>query len=238
MASSYMVMAPKQLEDPLAHLPCSTVVQYKKGQIIYSEHQPATDIYLVLDGKVKVTRLADNGRRTLVDVYKTDEFFGEAAMNLPRRNEQATALTSAKVMVWSSAEIEDVMVKRPRLGVALMQILVRRGIELEHRIDGFSVDNIKRRLARSLIRFAGRMGTLESSGTTAMPHMTHELLAQYVGTSREIVTQYMNELRRQGFVRYSRKGIVLYKEALQEWLRQNRQEAPAKENTFSLPQPA
>ena len=42
---------------------------------------------------------------------------------------------------------------------------------------------------------------------------THELLSQYVGTSREIVTHYMNQFRRQGYLRYSRKGILLHRDA-------------------------
>ena len=46
----------------------------------------------------------------------------------------------------------------------------------------------------------------------------HELLAQYIGTSRELVTQYMNQFRRQGFLRYSRKGIVVYPAGVNEIL--------------------
>jgi len=46
--------------------------------------------------------------------------------------------------------------------------------------------------------------------------ITHELLSRYVATSRELVTQRMNEFRRLGYVRYSRKEIVLYPEALRK----------------------
>ena len=54
MATSPVVVAPqKPLEDPLAHLPCSTIVEYRKGQMIYNQDQPSTSIYLVIDGKVK-----------------------------------------------------------------------------------------------------------------------------------------------------------------------------------------
>lgn len=213
--------APKPLEDPLAHLPCSVVIQYKKGQIIYAEEQPATDLYLVLDGKVKVSRLADNGRPVVVDIYRTDEFFGESALlSLPHRGEQAVAMVHTKVMMWSGAAIEDITTRRPRLGLALLQILTRRGIELEHRIASFAVDNIARRLARALIRFCGRMGTVQPDGSMGMPPLTHEFLAEYVGTSREIVTHYMNEFRRQGYLRYSRRGITLQRDIFKEWLRQ------------------
>jgi CRP/FNR family cyclic AMP-dependent transcriptional regulator len=54
MATSHTVVTPhKILEDPLAHLPCSTIVEYRKGQMIYNQDQPSTSIYLVIEGKVK-----------------------------------------------------------------------------------------------------------------------------------------------------------------------------------------
>jgi CRP-like cAMP-binding protein len=72
-----------------------------------------------------------------------------------------------------------------------------------------------------LIRFSERLGHRAEDGSVQMMPFTHELLSQYVGTSREIVTHYMNQFRRQGYLRYSRKGILLYRDALKEWLRQN-----------------
>ena len=54
-----------------------------------------------------------------------------------------------------------------------------------------------------------------------MAAFTHELLSQYVGTSREIVTHYMNQFRRLGFLQYSRRGIVLYRAPFEQWLREN-----------------
>ena len=220
MASSTFA-TPKPLEDPLAHLPCSTIVEYRKGQIIYSQDQPSTTLYLVIDGKVKVSRVADDGHQVVVDIYQSDEFFGESAfLNLPHRCEQATALDNTKLMTWTTAEIEDIATKRPRLAVALLQILVQRTVDFTHRIESFSLDNIARRLARSLIRFSDRLGVEEPDGSVRMAPFTHELLSQYVGTSREIVTHYMNQFRRQGYLRYSRKGIVLYRDAFKDWLRQ------------------
>jgi CRP/FNR family cyclic AMP-dependent transcriptional regulator len=223
MATSPSVLVPqKALEDPLAHLPCSSIVEYKKGQMIYNQDQPSTNIFLIIAGKIKITRLADDGHQVVVDLYQPDEFFGESAfLNLPHRCEQATALENTKLMTWTTAEIEDIITKRPRLAVALLQILVQRTIDFTHRIESFSVDNIARRLARSLIRFSERLGTVEEDGTVRMVPFTHELLSQYVGTSREIVTHYMNQFRRQGYLRYSRKGIILYRDAFKDWLRQN-----------------
>ena len=211
----------KALEDPLAHLPCSIILEYKKGQSVYNQDQPSTSIYLVISGKVKVCRLADDGRQVVVDIYQPDEFFGESAFLGPGpRNEIAIALENTKVMTWTTNDIEDILVRRPKLAVALMQLLVQRSMDFGSRIESFSVDNIARRLARTLIRFSERLGTQSEDGSTQMIPFTHELLSQYVGTSREIVTHYMNQFRRQGYLRYSRKGIMLYRDAMKDWLKQ------------------
>ena len=222
MASSAVVSAPQRaLEDPLAHLPCSTILEYKKGQVIYNQDQPSTSIYLVIDGKVKVCRLADDGRQVVVDIYQPDEFFGESAfLGLAQRTEISVALENTKVMTWTTNEIEEITMKRPKLAIALLQLLVQRSMDFGYRIESFSVDNIARRLARTLIRFSERLGSKNDDGSVQMIPFTHELLSQYVGTSREIVTHYMNTFRRQGYLRYSRKGIMLYRDALREWLKQ------------------
>lgn len=223
MTASPKMSAPqKPLEDPLAHLPRSNIAEYRKGQMIYSQDHPSASLYLVIDGKVKISRVADDGRQVVVDIYQPDELFGESALlNLPRRSEQAIALEDTKLMAWSAVEIEDIIMRRPRLAVALLQILAQRTMNFARRIESLSVDNIARRLARSLIRFSERLGVPQEDGSVHMAPFTHELLSQYVGTSREIVTHYMNQFRRQGCLRYSRRGIVVYREAFQEWLRQN-----------------
>jgi len=210
------------LEDPLAHLPCSTILDYKKGQTIYDHDQPSSSVYLVIGGKVKVCRITDDGRQVVVDIYQADEFFGESAfLGNVQRAEMAMALENTKVMTWTTTDIEDISMKRPKLAIAMMQLLVQRSVDFAYRIESFSVDNIARRLARTLIRFSDRLGSKQDDGSIQMIPFTHELLSQYVGTSREIVTHYMNQFRRQGYLRYSRKGIMLHRDAIREWLRQN-----------------
>jgi CRP/FNR family cyclic AMP-dependent transcriptional regulator len=209
-------------EDPLAYLPCSTILAYGKGQVIYGQDQQPASIYLVIGGRVKVSRVSDGGQEVMIDVYLTDEFFGESALlDLSYRSEQASALEGTKLMSWTKAEIADIVIRRPRLAVALLQVLVQRTIDFSHRIESFAADSIARRLARSLIRFSERMGVLEDDGSVRMVPFTHALLAQYVGTSREIVTHHMSQLRSQGYLRYSHQGIILQRDALRKWVLEN-----------------
>src|SRR3984885_3257312 len=103
-SATLSVAIPQQrsLEDPLAHLPCSTILEYKKGQTIYDQDQPSSSIYLVIGGKVKVCRIAEDGRQVVVDIYQSDEFFGESAfLGKSNRAELAVALEGTKLMTWT-----------------------------------------------------------------------------------------------------------------------------------------
>src|SRR6201999_1864838 len=97
----------------------------------------------------------------------------------------------------------------------------QRVLHFKERVVSFNVDTIACRLARSLIRLSERLGMIEEDGAVRLSPFTHELLSQYVGTSREIITQYMNQFRRDGYVKYSRKHIILRRDALRNWLLQN-----------------
>jgi CRP-like cAMP-binding protein len=216
------VVAPEvSLEDPLAYLPCSNVLEYRKGQVIYNQTQPSSSLYLVIDGKVRVSHCSNDGKQIVVDIYQPDEFFGESVfLRLPCRSEEARALENSKLMAWTGPEVEEIASRQPRLAVALLQVMVQRNMGFTQRIESLCVENIGQRVARALLRLGDRMGSPEKDGSIRMLPLTHELLAQYVGTSREVVTMHMNRLRRQGYVRYSRKTIILYRDAMKEWLTQ------------------
>ncbi len=213
------VIYEKALEDPVAYLPRTSGVEDGKGKLIYDCDQPAHNLYLVIRGKVKVCRVAEDGRPVVIDIYCRDDFFGESALlKLVRRGEQAVTLEPTDLMSWTAAEVEEVTLRRPRLAVALLQLQVQRSMDFGQRIESFSVDHIAQRLARSLLHFADRLGQRDEDGSVQMIPFTHQLLSQFVGTSREIVTHYMNQFRREGYLRYSRKGIAIYADALRSWL--------------------
>src|SRR5215471_524384 len=206
-------------EHPSRYLPWSPIAEYRKRQVIYNQNEPSTNIYLILHGKVKLFRLVKDGRQLLVNMYQADEFFGESALSLSQRPEGAMALENTKLMVWTASEVEELVLRQPRLGMAFAQMLARRTTEFARRIESFSADNVAQRLARCLIRFSERMGDPEEDGSVRMLPLTHKLLSEDIGTTREIVTHYMNQFRKQGYLQYSRKGIMLHPDAYDAWLR-------------------
>jgi CRP/FNR family transcriptional regulator, cyclic AMP receptor protein len=209
----------REMEDALMYLPRKGVTDYRRGQIVFDEHQPSKGLHLVVQGRVKVTMPLDDGTQTVVDIFTTDDFFGESSLlGSARYSERALALDNVTLMSWSSAEIEEQIEKQPRLGVALLQMLVKRGLDYEDRLQSFALDKTPERVIRALLRFSERLGTKTEDGSIKIPPLTHQVISEYVGTSREIVTFQMNQLRQKGYIRYSRKGIQVYADALREHL--------------------
>jgi CRP/FNR family cyclic AMP-dependent transcriptional regulator len=202
-------------EDVLAHLPVSKIAEYIKGQVIYDSEKFPRSLYLVVKGTVAISHIAVDGTEVLLDIIRPDELFGESAfLEVSRRSERAHAIEKTELMTWAVSDMEDLVTKRPRLAVALLQIFAQRNAEYTRRIESFVRDSIAQRLARSLLRFSDRLGTKEESGSERMMPLTHDLLSRYVGTSREIVSHHMSQFRKNGFVAYSRKGISLHRETL------------------------
>ena len=224
------------LDDPQAHLPRSPVLEYQTGQLIYGLDQPAPGLYLVIEGRVTVCRTEDNGRPVVVDIYQEGEFFGESALlRIPHAQEQAVALEDTKVMLWSTAQIENMVLLRPQLAVALLQVLALRLSDFKSRLHSLASEPAPRRLVHTLIRFSERLGRTKKDGTVQMIPFTHKLLAQYVGTSREVITLFMNRFRREGYLNYSRGGdIVIQRDALAEWLRESPVEQAGETQTVAM----
>jgi CRP/FNR family transcriptional regulator, cyclic AMP receptor protein len=212
--------AAEQREDALVYLPRKGVIEYRRGQIIYDEQRPSIGLYLIVKGRVKVSITMEDGSQTVTGVYCADEFFGEAAMlGQPQRQERATTLENTTLMSWTTDEIEDQIERQPKLGMALIQNLVDRCLDFEARLQSMALDKTPQRVALCLLSFARRLGTPGVDGSVRIPPFTHQLLSEYVGTSREIVTFQMNHLRQLGLLRYSRKAIEIFVDALASHIR-------------------
>jgi CRP/FNR family transcriptional regulator len=208
------------LEDPLTYLPRKPIQEFAKRRVIYDAQQPSDHLFVVILGRVKITNVGDDGGQLVARIVSAEGLFGEGSLiGAPRRNEAATALDNVTLMSWSANEIETQIEREPRLGLALSQYLVRQCIELQDRIESMAVYKTPERVMLALVQLADSLGSPMADGATRVPALTHHTIAEYVGTSREIVTFQLNRLRRLGILRYSRKHMDVYTGPIQDVLR-------------------
>ena len=214
-------------EDPLTYLPRKPVQEFARRRVIYDAQQPSDHLYVVILGRVKLANLADDGSQMVARIVSAEGLFGESSLiGAARRSEAAIALDNVSLMSWSTAEIEQQIEREPRLGLALSQYLVRQCIELQDRIESMAVYKTPERVMLALVQLADSLGTSMTDGATRISALTHHTVAEYVGTSREIVTFQLNRLRRLGMLRYSRKHMDIYTGAIKEALREQGVDLP------------
>jgi CRP/FNR family cyclic AMP-dependent transcriptional regulator len=208
-------------EDPLIYLPRKPIQEFARRRVIYDQQQPCVGLYVVMLGRVKVTNIADDGFVTVARLVCSEGLFGESALvGADGGAESAVALDDASIMCWTRTEIEQQIDREPRLGIALSQFLVRQCIELQDRIESMAVYKTPERVMLALLQLGASVGTPMDDGSTRIGSLTHHTIAEYVGTSREIVTFQMNRLRRIGLLRYSRKHIDIYREPIEQKLKE------------------
>src|SRR5947209_15092778 len=112
---------PHELEDALVYLPRKGVVEYRRGQVIYDDQHPPAGLYLVVQGRVKVSITMEDGSQTVTGVFCGDDFFGECALlGKSERQERATALETTSMMTWTTEEIEEQIERNPKLGMDMI----------------------------------------------------------------------------------------------------------------------
>ena len=195
-------------DDPLVFLPRRETQRFGRYEKIYGPGDPANSLYLVIGGTVKLSRIAENGRETVLGIFSADSFFGESGLiGRTVRGELAIALEDSAIMEWTADDLAALMMRTPELGPSMLRSFAAKLYDADSRIESLATDQILKRLVKALLKLGEQFGDSNDSETLHLMPLTHEFLARYVGTSREIITQHMSQLRRKGLLEYSRSGI-------------------------------
>jgi CRP/FNR family transcriptional regulator, cyclic AMP receptor protein len=126
-------------------------------------------------------------------------------------NTFAEAIEDCLICVMSRTDLERLILSKPQVALRILEITGKRLREAEERLESMAFKGIPARLASLLLRLADEQGSNEVRG------LTHQDLAESVGTYRETATQVLNDLKTQGLIEIGRKRIrILNQEELQE----------------------
>jgi CRP/FNR family transcriptional regulator len=200
-------LSPLTHNDPATYLPRKPIQEYPRRHTIYGPGETCSYIYLVRAGRVAIHNSFDGSNLTVSRIVGPGGFFGEGMLiGGVDPMESAVVLDATRLMSWSRAEIEQLITADPRLGIALVGYFVQRCAQLNARMEALAFRRTPERVMLGLLQLAETLGTPVDTGLRLAP-LTHQTIAEFVGTSREIVTSHMTEFRRAGLLQYSRKYI-------------------------------
>ncbi len=180
---------------------------YWRGTTIYALDDPATHIYSVNSGRVKILRASANGRHQIIAIRYRGDIFGELALaggaSLARRSDEAVALDTTRVAVIRAEDFWRVTANDPAMAQDALGCLTRRLDRAHRQIESLVFDDNPRRLIRTLFDLSSEA----ARAGEASVRLTHEEIAGLIGSAREVVTGLMLDLRRRGLIDYKRGEV-------------------------------
>jgi CRP/FNR family transcriptional regulator/CRP/FNR family cyclic AMP-dependent transcriptional regulator len=148
---------------------------------------------------VSVSKLSDDGREKILEFLETGAFFGEMSLldNAPR-SARVRALTETRVLALSRSDFLNVLRRSPDLAMGVIQELTQRLRQIDEHASSRSFQRVKER-TQGLLRRLAKEDT-QRQGRRATPVLTHQQIADMIGTSRETVTRALKGLRESGWL--------------------------------------
>ena len=173
------------------------------GAKIFSQGDPADAIYFVQSGRVKVSVVSAAGKEAVLAMPGPHDFFGEGALiNQSLRVSTAKALKPSTVFRVEKRAMLRALREQTELSEKFMGLLLSRNIDLEEDLADQLFNHSEKRLARVLLKLS-RLRGHDRAPDTSIPILSHETLAEMVGTTRSRITHFMNKFRKMGLIDYN-----------------------------------
>ena len=180
-----------------------TVLQVRKDATLFSQGEPAEAIYFIQIGKVKITVVSAAGKEAVLAMLGPHGFLGEGCLvGQTFRVSTATAMQSSTLFRIEKSAMLRALHAQTELSEKFIAALLSRNIDLEEDLCDQLFNHSEKRLARILLKLA-RFGQQDAMSAATMPRMSHETLAEMVGTTRSRVTHFMNKFRTLGLIDYN-----------------------------------
>jgi CRP-like cAMP-binding protein len=190
-----------------------TTVAFRKGEVVFTQGDPADSIFHIEKGKLKLTVVSSQGKEAVIALLAGGDFFGEGCLaGQIKRMSTATAMTDCETVRLDKLEMVRVLRDEPVFAELFLHHLLSRNIRIEEDLVDQLFNSSEKRLARVLLLLAnfGKAGKTEP----VVAKMSQEMLAEIVGTTRARVNFFMNKFRKLGFIDYDGEGLRVHSSLL------------------------
>ena len=182
--------------------------RFPKHKTIVEEGLPGDYMYVIREGRVKVTKLSGDGREKILEFLEAGDFFGEMSLlDNAERSASVKALSATRILALSRHDFLAELRRSPDLAMAVIQELTRRVRQMDEQASSLSFQRVRERTKGLLLRLAQEGDTHE--GWRVTPSLTHQQIADMIGTSRETVTRVLKVLKEQGWLAQEGKHYLV-----------------------------
>lgn len=183
---------------------------YDRGQTVFLQGDPAREMFLLKAGRVKLSKVTEDGTEITLDIRKAGDFLGENMLSEDIAY-PVTAWCMEKTMIcgFDKDRFEKIVLQHPNIGLQVIRNLSERINWLTTRMGSMSISNLEDRLHGILVSVAREHGARSAKGFVIQFPLTHEDLSFLAGAHRVSITRAMKSLRESGRIIQEGRTLTL-----------------------------
>jgi CRP/FNR family transcriptional regulator, cyclic AMP receptor protein len=180
----------------------------RAGAVIFMRGDPGDSLCGVVTGRVRISTSRAGGKEAVLNIIEPGETFGEIALldGMPR-TATATAMEPTELSVIKRDHFLALLRDEPILAMHLIELLCKRMRRTAQLMEDSALLSMPARVAKQLLTLAALSGSTTSAGVKLT--LSQEELAQFLSVSRQLVNQYLQALKRQGWILLGRGSITI-----------------------------
>lgn len=185
-----------------------------KKEIIYFPDEPSDTIYFLKEGKIKISRITEDGRSTTLQLLGPGEIFGESALLGQEKHENiAEVVEDSLVCSINKNMFQELLHDNPKLNLSLNKFIGFRLRKIETHVEDLVFKNAQDRVVSFLKRYVNTFGKEMVDGVRVRPFLTHQEIADLTATARQTVNTVLNNLVKENLIKYSRQYLHVFDSA-------------------------
>lgn len=187
---------------------------YRKGAVLFLEGDPGQGFHYVKSGKVKIVKMADDGREHIIKIMGAGEIFAEVLL-FNNRPYPATAIAVEESCIGliKNLDLETLVLNNNELALQLIKALSQRLLYAQQKIKNLALNDVMARTAEILLRLASEHGQKKGGRIEISLDLSRQDLASLVGTTRETVTRMLSALKKDGVIDFTGQKVSILDEA-------------------------
>ena len=194
--------------------------KFENGNLIFLEESEGKNLFFVVEGSVKVTRLSKDGREVILAMLNAGDFFGEMSLlDGEARSANVIALEETEVLSLNRDDFLVVLHDYPKIAIQLLKEMTSRLRKSDRQIVSLSLSDAEKRIALCIVRFADEQGVIKNGQVTIPKIPIQQDIANMAGTSRETVSRAMSLLTEEKYIERNGKELKIlnYKNFIREF---------------------
>jgi CRP/FNR family cyclic AMP-dependent transcriptional regulator len=189
-----------------------TVRSYPKDAIVATEGDRLDMFNVILSGSIQFFWRDETGHQVKLGIDGPGGHFSDVTLTGEPILMSVIALEDLRVASIPMAEVKELLLRHPQVGVALLGDVVARLRRIVERTKGFTMEDVYGRVVRLLLANA-----IDKGGERVIEHMSHAEIGQRVGATREMVGRVLRDLGRGGYIKTARGRITILRKPPRRW---------------------